>query len=432
MSDWGTTQSAGQVGSSGVVSVLIASPSQTGSAWHQQLLVDSRFRVQGLAVSLDDLQYKMSSAPDVLLLDGPIFQNPRQLAEFLTRVKAAVYVSVPPSIEDNDFNVLQNLECVKGIYKGDISISQIAGKMIQDVEVMRSLAPQAAPIQFTSSGRPTGSGGGTLIITIWSAAGGTGKSTLAAGLAQDAGLRELRTLLVGLRVPDSLPALLNIKRTPNIGSWFSAPGPEGFKRSIQSVGTFDVILGLHDKTREQQLYEKPEHAASITRLVDEALRARYGVIILDASYSGMNAISPANTLILTARPTLDDALSIGEAYRVVAQKLTGPHSIGLGNMMTVLNMQQGGMMTAAEFHASATKVVADHGLTSFPHVAAEIPYDPNIAVAMNAGRLPLDASDNFARPVHRIGDLLFGARQTSNGHKAGKVRSLGFIKFRVK
>lgn len=433
MSAWGTNQPVPTGSGTQQVSVLIASPSQLGSAWHQQILTDSRFRVQGMAMSFDDLRYKMQSGPEAAIIEGPIFDTPQQLAEFLTSVtKTAVYLVVPPSLDDDSITGLKRMECVKGVYKGDISITQAAPKMIQDVEVYRMRSPEAAPIHFSSSGRPTGSGGGTLIVTLWSAAGGTGKSTIAAGLAQEAAQRDLRTILIGLRVPDSIPALFNIRRTPNISNWFSAPGPEGFKRSIQTVGNFDCIVGHHDKTREEQLYAKPEAPESITKLVGEALAARYGVILLDASYAGMNAISPANTLILTARPTLDDAMSIAEAYRVVAQKLTGQHSIGFGNMMTVLNMQQAGLLNASDFHASATKVAQDSGLTSFPHVAAEIPYDPRVMIAPSAGRFPLDASDEFARPIHTIGDMLFGARVGSNnGRKAGKVVNFGPLKLRM-
>jgi arsenite/tail-anchored protein-transporting ATPase len=435
MDAWGTTTQppVGGRGGTQQVSVLIASPSHLGGEWHRQILTDSRFRVVGMAMSFEDLQFKVQSGPEVAIIEGPILGTPQQLAEFLTSVgKTAIYLVVPPSLDDDSIKGLQKIGCVKGVFKGDISISQIAPKMIQDVEVNRMRSPEAAAIQFSSSGRPTGSGGGTLIITLWSAAGGTGKSTIAAGLAQEAAQRDLRTLLIGLRVPDSIPAMFNIKRTPNISNWFSAPGPEGFKRSIQTVGNFDCIVGHHDKAREEQLYAKPEAPESITKLVGEALAARYGVILLDASYAGMNAISPANTLILVGRPTLDDAMSLSEAYRVVAQKLTGQHSIGFGNMMTVLNMQQSGLISANDFHANATKMAQDNGLTSFPHVAAEIPYDPRIMIAPSAGRFPLDASDEFARPIHTIGDLLFGTRVGSNnGRKGGKVKSFLGVKVRM-
>jgi arsenite/tail-anchored protein-transporting ATPase len=436
MDEWGTTiqPPVGGGGGTQQVSVLIASSSHLGGEWHRQILTDSRFRVVGMAMSFEDLQFKMQSGPEAAIIEGPIFRKPQQLAEFLTSVsKTAIYLVVPPSLDDKSISGLQNIGCVKGIFKGDISISQVAPKMIQDVEVNRMSSPEAAAIQFTSGGKPTGSGGGTLIITLWSAAGGTGKSTIAAALAQEAAQRDLRTLLIGLRVPDTIPALFNIKRTPNISNWFSAPGPEGFKRSIQSVGNFDCIVGHHDKAREEQLYAKPEEAHSISKLVSEALAARYGVILLDASYAGMNAITPANTLILVGRPTLDDAMSLAEAYRIVAQKLTGQHSIGFGNMMTVLNMQQSGLISANDFHANATKVAQDNGLTSFPHIAAEIPYDPRVMIAPMAGRFPLDSSDDFARPVHTIGDMLFGAQVGSNnGHKkGGTVKSFLGVKLRM-
>jgi hypothetical protein len=73
----------------------------------------------------------------------------------------------------------------------------------------------------------------------------------------------------------------------------------------------------------------------------------------------------------------------------------------------------------------------------FPPVVSVIPYAPEVGLAQDNGRSALDASDEFARPIHRLADMLFGGAITSgsasnNQRETGSVLKLGPLKIRTK
>ena len=166
---------------------------------------------------------------------------------------------------------------------------------------------------------------------------GCGKSTLAAALALEAAQRGIKTLLVGLSVPDiSLPTFLNLKTTPNLFGWLASPSFEGGVRpNVQSKGLLDVLVGLQDGIKEKELIRPPEDPASINQLVINATFGGYSIVILDTPVSGayFNAISASNTMVMVTTPMLDQAVVSAEAYRMAFKRMRDQHRIGVGNVV---------------------------------------------------------------------------------------------------
>lgn len=123
---------------------------------------------------------------------------------------------------------------------------------------------------------------------------------------------------------------------------------------------------------------------------------------------------------------------------MVTQRSTGQHRIVPGNIFVVLNQRTNGMLTADEWHRTADSACRKMGLSvGFPPVVATIPFSPEVGLAQDNGRSALDASDEFARPIHRLADMLFGGSTAGNAasqgqRESGQVLRLGPIKIRTK
>jgi hypothetical protein len=119
----------------------------------------------------------------------------------------------------------------------------------------------------------------------------------------------------------------------------------------------------------------------------------------------------------------------------VTQKLAGQHRITPGNIFVALNMRANGMLTADQWHGAADAACRKINLNvGFPPVMATIPYSAEVAMAQDSGRSALDASDEFARPIHRLSEMLFGGVVVPVGQvvKEAGVMQIGPLKIRTK
>ena len=427
---WGMNQ----IENADTVSLLLAGPPARLAVWSQAFQMDSRFRIVTLATDPQDLQAKLSYNPEVILLDAAIFSGPEPLMQFLTRVQGAAYIVLPGGVPEDVIRPIREMTSVKGVFVGDVNIPDLTARIMAEINALRSQAPALAGRAAWQQSTTTI--GGLRVITVWNRAGGTGKSTIATALALDAAQRGFKTLLVGLSTPDvSLPTFLNLKTTPNLSLWLSRPTfADGIQPAVQSVGNLDVLVGLQDSLREKDLLQKPEEQTSINSLAIAATYGGYAVIIFDAPVSGCYpaAISASNTLIMVSNPTIDHAVITAEGYRVVFQKMAGQHRVGTNNVFIVLNRTRSGLLGMNEWHEAARTFAQAAGVQGFPPVTAVIPEIPEVAVTANAGRSVLTASEQFARPIHKLGDLLFGQKTGDNGFRssdAGVVK-LGPIRIR--
>jgi len=182
----------------------------------------------------------------------------------------------------------------------------------------------------------------------------------------------------------------------------------------------------------------PSDKGSISELVTSAAYGGYAVIILDVPSGGAiapRAISAANTWLMPALPTVAGVWNAVESFRTVTQKAAGQHRINPGNIFVTMNKRINGMLTADEWHQAADAGVRNMQLNvGFPPVAAVIPYVPEVPLAQNKGRSALEASDEFARPIHSLAEMLFGQTvgASASGSSNDKIKRFGPLKIRVK
>lgn len=412
-------------------------------AWQQAITMDARFRVAALANDPADFQAKLAYSPEVILLDALIFPGPQVLMQAVTSITGAVYIILPATVASaGDAEIrelpekLKAIPAVKGVYIGDAPIADVLQRAYGDALALRRTV--AAPAVWTT--RPTGGGGvaGLRVIAVWNRAGGTGKTTIAAALGLAAARREIRSLLIGLDAPDLLPLHLGLKPEPNILFWFASPSDNGLKASLQQLGELDVVPGFPDILSEETGL-KADERNSLASLATTAAYSGYAAIVFDvpaASSIASAAVMAANTWVMVARPTLADAWASVDAFRTVTQRAAGQHRIAPGNIFVVLNMRGNGMLSPNEWHAAADSACRKLGLqTGFPPVALTIPYLPAVPLAQDAGRPALDSSDEFARPIHNLADMLFG-RVASGGDgrkgERGKRINLAGLTIRIK
>lgn len=433
MTDWKKTSNkpANPASADESIVMILAGPPERVNAWFTMLQMDTRFRVNTFSTDPQDLETKLGYNPEGILLDSTIFSGPQALIKFLTKVQCAVYLILPRDVSEVTRKKIQSLPSVKGIYLEDINLTQVSGRIYAEVMALRNQAPAFQVSKRTAASQ--GLVGGLRVITVWSRSGGTGKSTLACALALDAVQRGIKTLLVGLSVPDiSLPTFLNLKTTPNLFGWLASPTfEEGIQHSIQTVNGLDVLVGLQDGVREHELEKAPEEHSSINQLVINATYGGYSVVILDTPVSGayMNAISASNTMLLVSLPMLDQAVVAAEAYRMAFKRMRDLHRIGVGNVFVVLNRMRRGLLSSDEWHSAADAYTRTMGVGHFPPVADVIPETPEVALAANAGRSLLTAGEGFAAPIHRLGDMLYGSggdggfkKQDERSIKLGPIR----------
>lgn len=436
MDGWGIkATSNNNGGGDSPVSILLAGPQDRTVNWYQVVQLDTRFRVSSMANDPQDMQGKLASSPEVILLDGTIFSGPAPLAQTLTAISGAVYLIVPGNLSEEDTQQMKSISSVKAIYRGDVNMQDILARAYADALALRRTAPAITPTAW-AGGRGNATISGLRIITVWSRSGGTGRTSVATALAQSVARRGLKTLLLGLGAPDVMPLHLGLQSEPNITNWFMNPSDEGLRSSLQSMGDLHIIAGFPDVLSESNGERPAEDKGSIAELVKGAAYGGYAAIIVDTPASGgiaPRAVSAANTWLLVTRPTVADVWSSVEAFRTVTQKAAGQHRITPGNIFVVLNQRTNGMLTADEWHRAADAACRKLGLNvGFPPVAATISYAPDVPLAQDAGRSALDAADEFARPIHKLAEMLFGQTVGSAQSPELGVKKFGPIKIRTK
>ena len=429
-----------QGGQDAPVSVLLAHKDmERTTAWYQSLQVDTRFRVTSMANTHQDFRAKLASSPEIILLDATVFDGPDQLTEALTSVSGAVYLIVPGGVNTELIEQFKSIQSVKSVSVGDVNIADFMTRAYADALALRRTVSAISPTAWSGGSQRGGSGaGGLRIVTVWSRSGGTGRTTIAISLAQAVARRGLKTLLIGLGAPDVIPLQLGLRPEPNSVSWISNPNDESLRSSIQSVGELHVLAGFPDILSESQGDRPAEANGSINELVTSAAYGGYSAIILDTPSAGgvtPRALSAANTWLMVARPTVSDVWMSAESFRTVTQKIAGQHRITPGNIFVVLNQRANGMLTADQWHGAADAACRKMNLNvGFPPVMATIPHSIDVSLAQDSGRSALDASDDFARPIHRLSEMLFGGVVVPVGQtvKEDGIFRLGPLKIRTK
>lgn len=414
------------------VTVLLAGQIARLQSWYTALAADVRFRVTMQASDPQDLNTKLVTNPDVLLLDATIYPGPQPLLADLTRYHGAAYVLLPLEASREAMDSIVQIPCVNGVYKGDLNLVALLGEIYAAASAQRSARLNQGMEALWNRPQPGGAPQGLKIIAVWNQAGGVGKTTLSSNLAYEAARRGLPTLLVGMGAPDDLPLVLGLKPEPNLNHWRANPTPEGLKLALQKVDTLDVLAGFPDVLSEARAIATPLDAPeSIPKLVMTAAYMGYAVIVLDAPPTALAsaALAAANSLVLVARPSLEGVMRTTEAYRMVVERLAGEHHIPASGVYVALN-RTGGRMSVDEWHKAASGLLG----RPFPPVMAQIPDDPKVGEAQDGRRLPLNTSDTFARGLKPLADALFslpGSGQAEKSNGKGKVFEIFGVRVRV-
>ncbi|MBI1793386.1 MAG: ParA family protein [Chloroflexi bacterium] len=436
---WNNTNQSPQGGGQDTpVSILLAHKDMDRTtAWYQALQVDARFRVMSMANAPQDFRAKLASSPEIILLDATVFDGPSPLIDALTSVTGAVYLIVPGGVGEELIQQFKSIPSVKSVSVGDLNIADFTTRAYSDALALRRTIPVSSAVWSGVGNQRGGGTGGLRIVTVWSRSGGTGRTTIAAALAQSVARRGLKTLLIGLGSPDPLPLQLGLHPEPNIISWMANPTDQGLRTSIQTSGDLHVLAGFSDIISEAQGSRSADSQGSINELVTSAAYGGYSAIFLDTPSAGdivPRALSAANTWLMIARPTVSDVWMAVEAFRTVTQKMAGHHRITPGNIFVALNQRANGQLTADQWHSAADAACRKMNLNvGFPPVMATIPYSVEVPLAQDNGRSLLDASDDVARPVHRLAEMLFGGAALPTNQKSdGSVMQFGPLKIRTK
>lgn len=417
------------------VTILLAGPMPRVNAWYTCLAGDARARVTSFATDPQDLSYKIASAPEALLLDACIYPGPREMVDLLTRFPGAAYVLLPPEANAEAVANISKIPSVRGVYRGDVNLVELSGKLFGDVQALRTGASPGMEALW----KPRSDAFSPVpmrIIAVWNQSGGVGKTTISTNLAYEAARRGLPTLLVGLGAPDDMPLILGLKPEPNIVSWRANPNQDGLKTSLQKLDTLDVLAGFPDVLSEAMAINTPQDAPnSVQKLILSGAYAGYAVIVIDAppTVLAASAISAANTLVLVARPSLEGVMRTVHAYRTVVERLAGEHRIAPGGVFVVLNRTTPDRMAPEEWHKAASGMLGQ----PFPPIVAQIADDPQVGELQDQRRLPLMASETFTRGLQPLANALFstnGSKTTLGSNRSqrrGREISLFGLKVKV-
>ena len=445
MNDWGfteTTPSTASTNGKGQknsptaerISILVAAPPDHIAPLTNIFRSDARFSLVATATSTEDVRVKMAVKPAVVLAHAQVFESFEAFAQVLGNYDGSLYVILPEKAPPSVIESVREMSPTRDVISGDPNLPELAGRIYGAVSADRQLSLTGQGYRLGQSG-PRSAMVGWRCIAVWSLQGGTGRSTIATALALEAAERRLPTLLVGLGVPDVVPLRLNFDGPePNLLTWSSVPTSEQLKVSVRQFDVLDVLAGFPNQ-RALDDYAPIALSAQqgLPALASAAAHAGYAVVVLDVSAPEMAApaISAANTLILTALPTPDGLLAVGEASRMAGDFMNRQHSIPLEGMHLVLNRVRDTMLAPDEFMRSLGRMP---DIT--PPLAAVIPDDPRIDVARTQFRPAYNFSEPLRQAMKHIGDILFApppglaAVQKAQQGRPSKVWRIGPLRIK--
>lgn len=414
------------------ISLLIAAPGGKAQALYNAFSGDGRFHVQAMATSPQDVSLKLAMNPQVLVLDGLLYEGPDEIIAALDSFSGCCMVLLPAGVDHTAVADIERLPCVAQVVQGETDFAALTGTVYEQVQQSSGVGRGGAVPPL--SARPVATSGWRS-IAVWHLQGGVGKSTVSAALALEAASRRLPTLLVGLGAPDPLPLSLGLRPEPNVQHWRNAPTLDGLKTAVQPYDTLDLLAGFPSPLNlTGYLPDALEGDASLSRLAGTAAYAGYAVVVFDVSAPELAAaaLAASNALVLVGLATLPGILSTVEAVRLATETLSGRHRLPASAIHLVLNRVRASTFSPEEVVQNGCRL-----LKTFPPLAAVVRDDPAIEESLNLRRPAYYHSDTLRQAVRSLGDLLFAApavhsaqRQSQVGH-ASRVYSLGPLRVRV-
>jgi len=238
---------------------------------------DPRFNTIGVSNNWNDLTARyLPGAAEILVIEADIAPDPDTLMRFLNTLPSPAIVILPGNASALEGKMRNIQATVRDVYVGPaVNYQEVARKAHDIVVTERSLRQFAEPTRGLIGGGPrTATIVGTRIIAVWGK-GGSGKSTLATNLAWELARRGLRTVAIGLDVPDALVAYLNIDKIQTTSmAFFQRPNLEGFRASLTRKDNLDVVISPNDILIAEEMARRPsDDPGSIKSLVMTAANA---------------------------------------------------------------------------------------------------------------------------------------------------------------
>jgi cellulose biosynthesis protein BcsQ len=397
---------------------------------------DERFTLSLTQKDWDLLQRSLNEGePELLIIYADTAPSVDALVDALARLKQAVAIVLLPAGWADLQGVIEKVDTVRAVYIQPAAPAEILRRGYNAVQTERSKRRAISPLDEVISRRDRGTGVvGTRIIAFISAQGGVGKSTLAEGLGFElTARRNINSLLFSFDLPSAAPVHLNLRYQPSAQEFFSHPGPNGFKESVQQTrdGLDVVIAPSESYPYANAAIIEPHDPRSIRSLVIASYAFNYGAILLDLpSGEGawtMQLLLAANLVLIVSRPTLLGVRASAHVARLLTENLTSNHRIPKDSIAILLNQRtKHSTFTASDFHQRGAK---EYGW--FPPVLATIDYDPVIPQAQDLARPAVNVSEDLGKNMVGLADTFFGDLQPDSGNGRYKGRSFMGIRIRM-
>ena len=449
------------MGSQPRIRIFVAAAGQdTVNDLYRAILNDSRLMAAGAAATMDALPTTLPYAnPDVLILDAELLVglgNPKKMVEYVEKLPGAVVMLLPGNLDAmrGRFVALPN---VHEVLQKPVSPTETAARAYQ-VGISAQVAASTRAAEAASAGGAAPTGGTALpglVIAVFGK-GGTGKTTIAVGLATTFHRHGIRTLLVGLDVPDAVGIQLGLSPSPNMLEWFRSPSLETLESLIRqpkspgpdvllspndavaaaAIANADFIERLREGVRETaatlpaltpaaaadiaadgaQQAMAAGGAGRIVALIDaiRQLPRPYAAVVLDLPPTLANdwAVQPirrANAVILVAEPSYTDQVNIAHAVQVLTGAVDARYRLSRSSLYIVLNrVQEGDLDGKAMQEGIAALNEQSLGEAWAPPILAVVPASPTIRKAQMEFRSPLDTDPGMRTAMEAVARYFFG------------------------
>ncbi|MBN1888877.1 MAG: AAA family ATPase [Thermoflexales bacterium] len=384
---------------------------RTLQMYTQGFSTNNRFHVVGMSSDWNALTTHFpNDGSEILLMEADVAPNHDQLVKWLQKMPVPVLVILPQAWAQVEGRI-RACPPVRDVFLGPhVNFVEVAERVKTTAVSERALRLYTEPDRaLAASGGPRGmTVVGTRIVAVWGK-GGAGKSTLVSNLGYELAHRGIRTICIGLDVPDAMAVYLDLKAERTSMTFFQHPGLEGFRSSILRKGNLDVVLSPNDALRAEEIARKPpEDPGSIRSLVVTAAGDGYAAVLLDLPAERTEwAIQPliaANMVLLVAQPSFIDQVRTVDLYRTLTETLAGQHRIPPESIHLVMNeTSPDDNLLPRDFQRAAQ----DFLQRPFPPAIALLPLDKCVRLAQNKGQLPTQELDGFAKGIRSLANTLF-------------------------
>ena len=416
------------------VTVMLAGAGNEAVFYQMQtpFLSDARFSISATATQWTIFEQNLTQMrPDLVVVQVDIAPGPEALIQRLAEIQVwqGVAILVLPQALRDLRATYEKAAVVRGVFIGPVNWGEIAQAGFAAAMTERARLAAAAPLQQAYLSRTATAIRGTRVIAFISAAGGTGRSTIAESLAYELRFRRnTNTLLMSFDLPPTAVSHLRLRYVPNSMEFFARPG-DGFAAATQSREGLDVIVAPENSVDYQRAAvfstADKSDAASIYSLVMSSWTRNYAAVLLDLPAGeqpwGLQGLMAANTAVIVSRCTLADMTATRHSIVLLLERLVGDHRIPREAIYLVLNqVNEHASISPREFHDELA-----NGYGWAPPVAAVIPYLPAISQAQDNQVPAVTRVEGLAKAVRNLAEALYPGSaqgQNSSNGQYGKTR----------